>query len=105
MIYSGLLTIVRTKWKRQNQLRLDQLRQQTSGTGTHSLNNSLLKDFQSEQAASEAGAGAGAVAPLNYCPSSTLASLEVNGNPFLTTAAAAAAIFRNVSYVHHRCPI
>ncbi|EDW06004.2 uncharacterized protein Dmoj_GI16386, partial [Drosophila mojavensis] len=86
----------RTKWKRQNQLRLEQLRHQAT----------LEKDF----AVQENGGGNA----LGCCPSglsssfsaaAAAAAAAAAGNPcnFLTSAAAAA-IFRNVSYVHG-CPM
>ncbi|KAM8719619.1 hypothetical protein ACLKA7_005796 [Drosophila subpalustris] len=86
----------RTKWKRQNQLRLEQLRHQAT----------LEKDFVVN---GENGAGAGA---LGCCPSglsssfsAAAAAAAAASNPcnFLTSAAAAA-IFRNVGYVHG-CPM
>ncbi|XP_075228144.1 uncharacterized protein LOC142328323 [Lycorma delicatula] len=67
----------RTKWKRQNQLRLEQLRQQATAD----------KDMSEAAAAAAAAAGC--------CPSyQTQASAACS---FLSTAAA---IFRNVTYVH-----
>ncbi|XP_030244850.1 homeobox protein B-H1, partial [Drosophila navojoa] len=86
----------RTKWKRQNQLRLEQLRHQAT----------LEKDFVVQ----ENGGGNA----LGCCPSglsssfsaaAAAAAAAAAGNPcnFLTSAAAAA-IFRNVSYVHG-CPM
>ncbi|XP_034489568.1 homeobox protein B-H1 [Drosophila innubila] len=84
----------RTKWKRQNQLRLEQLRHQAT----------LEKDF----AVQENGAGGA----LGCCPSglsssfsAAAAAAAAASNPcnFLTSAAAAA-IFRNVGYVHG-CPM
>ncbi|EDV34553.2 uncharacterized protein Dana_GF21379 [Drosophila ananassae] len=85
----------RTKWKRQNQLRLEQLRHQAT----------LEKDFVVQ----EGGGGGGA---LGCCPtglsgtfSAAAAAAAAASNPcnFLTSAAAAA-IFRNVGYVHG-CPM
>ncbi|KAH8306550.1 hypothetical protein KR018_010662, partial [Drosophila ironensis] len=85
----------RTKWKRQNQLRLEQLRHQAT----------LEKDFVVQ----DGGGGGGA---LGCCPtglsgsfSAAAAAAAAAGNPcnFLTSAAAAA-IFRNVGYVHG-CPM
>ncbi|XP_030379793.1 homeobox protein B-H1 [Scaptodrosophila lebanonensis] len=85
----------RTKWKRQNQLRLEQLRHQAT----------LEKDF----AVQESGGGGGG---LGCCPSglpttfsAAAAAAAAASNPcnFLTSAAAAA-IFRNVGYVHG-CPM
>ncbi|XP_017137904.1 NK1 transcription factor-related protein 2 [Drosophila miranda] len=85
----------RTKWKRQNQLRLEQLRHQAT----------LEKDF----GVPEGGGGGGG---LGCCPtglsssfSAAAAAAAAASNPcnFLTSAAAAA-IFRNVSYVHG-CPM
>ncbi|XP_054273286.1 barH-like 2 homeobox protein [Macrosteles quadrilineatus] len=67
----------RTKWKRQNQLRLEQLRQQAS------VEKEILQ---------HGGADVSCCSP--YPPSSAACN-------FLTTAAA---IFRNVTYVHG-CPI
>ncbi|XP_017851471.1 homeobox protein B-H1 [Drosophila busckii] len=84
----------RTKWKRQNQLRLEQLRHQAT----------LEKDFVVQ----DAGAGGA----LGCCPSglqssfsAAAAAAAAANNPcnFLTSAAAAA-IFRNVGYVHG-CPM
>jgi BarH-like len=76
----------RTKWKRQNQLRLEQLRHQAN--------------MEKEMISSENGAPTSAGGP-QCCPTS-LAASSFTQNPcnFLTSAAAAAAIFRNVSYVH-----
>ncbi|KAH8265142.1 hypothetical protein KR044_002088 [Drosophila immigrans] len=85
----------RTKWKRQNQLRLEQLRHQAT----------LEKDFVVQ----ENGGGGGG---LGCCPSglsssfsAAAAAAAAASNPcnFLTSAAAAA-IFRNVGYVHG-CPM
>ncbi|XP_058054837.1 barH-like 2 homeobox protein [Anopheles bellator] len=94
----------RTKWKRQNQLRLEQLRHQAS----------LEKDIISaatgagiqHQQQSDSGVGTSA---LQCCPPQSALSVSsafVASNPcnFLTSAAAAAAIFRNVSYAHG-CPM
>lgn len=84
----------RTKWKRQNQLRLEQLRHQAT----------LEKDFVVQE---NGGGGA-----LGCCPSglsssfsAAAAAAAAASNPcnFLTSAAAAA-IFRNVGYVHG-CPM
>ncbi|KAH8368193.1 hypothetical protein KR084_008314, partial [Drosophila pseudotakahashii] len=84
----------RTKWKRQNQLRLEQLRHQAT----------MEKDFVVQD-----GGGAGG---LGCCPSglsssfsAAAAAAAAASNPcnFLTSAAAAA-IFRNVGYVHG-CPM
>ncbi|XP_037916947.1 homeobox protein ceh-1 isoform X2 [Hermetia illucens] len=75
----------RTKWKRQNQLRLEQLRHQAS--------------IEKELISSEHSAAQAAMA---CCPT-TLSSFSPNPCSFLTSAAAAA-IFRNVSYVHG-CPL
>ncbi|XP_053688745.1 barH-like 2 homeobox protein [Sabethes cyaneus] len=74
----------RTKWKRQNQLRLEQLRHQAS----------LEKELISSQEAP--------TNPIQCCPTS-LSSFTQNPCNFLTSAAAAA-IFRNVSYAHG-CPL
>ncbi|XP_058834986.1 barH-like 1 homeobox protein [Topomyia yanbarensis] len=74
----------RTKWKRQNQLRLEQLRHQAT----------LEKELINSQEPS--------ANPLQCCPTS-LASFTQNPCNFLTSAAAAA-IFRNVSYAHG-CPL
>ncbi|XP_031626135.1 barH-like 2 homeobox protein [Contarinia nasturtii] len=79
----------RTKWKRQNQLRLEQLRHQAtidkdilSSTGDHNTATSMA-----------------------CCPPTSLSSFSApNSCTFLTSAAAAAAIFRNVGYVHG-CPL
>ncbi|KAH8250508.1 hypothetical protein KR038_008558, partial [Drosophila bunnanda] len=87
----------RTKWKRQNQLRLEQLRHQAT----------LEKDFVVQD-----GGGGGGPGGLGCCPtglsssfSAAAAAAAAAGNPcnFLTSAAAAA-IFRNVGYVHG-CPM
>lgn len=79
----------RTKWKRQNQLRLEQLRHQAT------LEKELINGGHPEPSA--AGGG-----PIQCCPTTSLAS-QFSQNPcnFLTSAAAAA-IFRNVSY---GCPL
>ncbi|XP_037934761.1 barH-like 2 homeobox protein [Teleopsis dalmanni] len=74
----------RTKWKRQNQLRLEQLRHQAS----------LEKEFASENGTSNA---------LGCCPTGLSTFSPSNPCNFLTSAAAAA-IFRNVGYVHG-CPL
>ncbi|XP_055380530.1 barH-like 2 homeobox protein [Condylostylus longicornis] len=69
----------RTKWKRQNQLRLEQLRRHAS--------------VEKERANSEQHPSA----TLPYC-TAALSSYSSNSCTLLTTAAAAAAIFRNLSY-------
>ncbi|KAG4074423.1 hypothetical protein HA402_000402 [Bradysia odoriphaga] len=69
----------RTKWKRQNQLRLEQLRHQAN--------------IEKEMISNEHSASA-----LTCCPTS-ISSFSPNACSFLTSAAAAA-IFRNVNYVH-----
>ncbi|XP_019533851.3 barH-like 1 homeobox protein [Aedes albopictus] len=74
----------RTKWKRQNQLRLEQLRHQAT----------LEKELINNQ---EPTANS-----IQCCPTS-LSSFSQNPCNFLTSAAAAA-IFRNVSYAHG-CPL
>ncbi|XP_055629477.1 homeobox protein koza isoform X2 [Toxorhynchites rutilus septentrionalis] len=74
----------RTKWKRQNQLRLEQLRHQAT----------LEKELISSQESS--------ANPIQCCPTS-LASFSQNPCNFLSSATAAA-IFRNVSYAHG-CPL
>ncbi|EAT34920.1 AAEL012881-PA [Aedes aegypti] len=74
----------RTKWKRQNQLRLEQLRHQAT----------LEKELINNQ---EPTANS-----MQCCPTS-LSSFSQNPCNFLTSAAAAA-IFRNVSYAHG-CPL
>ncbi|XP_058177756.1 homeobox protein vab-15 [Anopheles ziemanni] len=99
----------RTKWKRQNQLRLEQLRHQAS----------LEKDLLSVAAAVNPGHHPGQNEPpvgsvavstnLQCCPTPSTLSVStafVPSNPcnFLTSAAAAAVIFRNVSYAHG-CPM
>ncbi|XP_058123855.1 homeobox protein GBX-1 [Anopheles coustani] len=81
----------RTKWKRQNQLRLEQLRHQAS----------LEKDLLIGSVAVSTN--------LQCCPTPSTLSVStafVPSNPcnFLTSAAAAAVIFRNVSYAHG-CPM
>lgn len=90
-----------TKWKRQNQLRLEQLRHQAT----------LEKDFGVQENGASAAAAA-AAAGLGCCPSglsssfsAAAAAAAAASNPcnFLTSAAAAA-IFRNVGYVHG-CPM
>ncbi|XP_068154723.1 NK1 transcription factor-related protein 2 [Drosophila tropicalis] len=85
----------RTKWKRQNQLRLEQLRHQAT----------LEKDFAVQD--SGAGGGLGGCCPpgLTNSFSAAAAAAAAASNPcnFLTSAAAAA-IFRNVGYVHG-CPL
>ncbi|XP_065092695.1 homeobox protein koza [Ochlerotatus camptorhynchus] len=74
----------RTKWKRQNQLRLEQLRHQAT----------MEKELINNQ---EPSANS-----IQCCPTS-LSSFTQNPCNFLTSAAAAA-IFRNVSYAHG-CPL
>ncbi|XP_017486895.1 PREDICTED: homeobox protein B-H2, partial [Rhagoletis zephyria] len=74
----------RTKWKRQNQLRLEQLRHQAT----------LEKEF--------VGDGTSGAA-LGCCPTGLSTFSSTNPCNFLTSAAAAA-IFRNVGYVHG-CPL
>ncbi|XP_062559808.1 barH-like 1 homeobox protein [Armigeres subalbatus] len=74
----------RTKWKRQNQLRLEQLRHQAT----------LEKELINNQEPSASS--------IQCCPTS-LSSFSQNPCNFLTSAAAAA-IFRNVSYAHG-CPL
>ncbi|XP_053951531.1 homeobox protein B-H2 [Anastrepha ludens] len=74
----------RTKWKRQNQLRLEQLRHQAT----------LEKEFVGD---GTSGTG------LGCCPTGLSTFSTTNPCNFLTSAAAAA-IFRNVSYVHG-CPL
>ncbi|XP_038112127.1 barH-like 2 homeobox protein [Culex quinquefasciatus] len=77
----------RTKWKRQNQLRLEQLRHQAT------LEKELINGHQEP---SSAGGG-----PIQCCPTSLASQFSQNPCNFLTSAAAAA-IFRNVSY---GCPL
>lgn len=98
---SLLLSRCSTKWKRQNQLRLEQLRHQAT----------LEKDFGVQENGASAAAAA-AAAGLGCCPSglsssfsAAAAAAAAASNPcnFLTSAAAAA-IFRNVGYVHG-CPM
>lgn len=74
----------------------------THQNGNHSIDNSLLNDFNGEMSPNEIGQGA----PLSFCPQSTFSSLEAGSSQctFLSTAAAAAAIFRNVNYMN-RCQI
>ncbi|KAI8117792.1 BarH-like 1 homeobox protein [Lucilia cuprina] len=74
----------RTKWKRQNQLRLEQLRHQAS----------MEKEYVAEN---------GSGNPLGCCPPGLTSFNATNPCNFLTSAAAAA-IFRNVGYVHG-CPL
>ncbi|XP_011194156.1 barH-like 2 homeobox protein [Zeugodacus cucurbitae] len=74
----------RTKWKRQNQLRLEQLRHQAT----------LEKEFVSDGASGTT---------LGCCPTGLSTFSSTNPCNFLTSAAAAA-IFRNVGYVHG-CPL
>ncbi|XP_075155316.1 homeobox protein MSX-1 [Haematobia irritans] len=73
----------RTKWKRQNQLRLEQLRHQAT--------------MEKEYAADGSGN------PLGCCPPGLSTFNTSNPCNFLTSAAAAA-LFRNVGYVHG-CPL
>ncbi|XP_023311434.1 homeobox protein engrailed-2-A [Anoplophora glabripennis] len=74
----------RTKWKRQNQLRLEQLRHQAS-VEKELLNGGALRK------------GAGEPSPC--CPPSSMARYGAQSPcSFLSTAAAA--IFHNVTYVH-----
>ncbi|XP_055595158.1 barH-like 2 homeobox protein [Uranotaenia lowii] len=79
----------RTKWKRQNQLRLEQLRHQAS------LEKELINS--QEQGSPPNG--------IQCCPTTGSLTASFSQNPcnFLTSAAAAA-IFRNVSYAHG-CPL
>uniref|UniRef100_A0A182JEI4 Homeobox domain-containing protein n=1 Tax=Anopheles atroparvus TaxID=41427 RepID=A0A182JEI4_ANOAO len=100
----------RTKWKRQNQLRLEQLRHQAS------LEKDLLSVAvatsvtpghrqQNDQPVGSTAGGPG----LQCCPTPSALSVSsafVPSNPcnFLSSAAAAAVIFRNVSYAHG-CPM
>lgn len=76
----------RTKWKRQNQLRLEQLRHQAS------VEKELMSAGTAMRVSNEAAAAAAAAAccPTRYATQSPCS--------FLTTAAAA--IFHNVTYVH-----
>ncbi|XP_060661702.1 LOW QUALITY PROTEIN: homeobox protein B-H1 [Drosophila nasuta] len=86
----------RTKWKRQNQLRLEQLRHQAT----------LEKDFVvQENGGAEAGGLGCCPSGLSSSFSAAAAAAAAASNPcnFLTSAAAAA-IFRNVGYVHG-CPM
>ncbi|SPP89471.1 NK1 transcription factor-related protein 2 [Drosophila guanche] len=86
----------RTKWKRQNQLRLEQLRHQAT----------LEKDFGVPEGGGGGGGGLGCCPTgLSSSFSAAAAAAAAASNPcnFLTSAAAAA-IFRNVSYVHG-CPM
>uniref|UniRef100_A0A336MIB9 CSON001660 protein n=1 Tax=Culicoides sonorensis TaxID=179676 RepID=A0A336MIB9_CULSO len=71
----------RTKWKRQNQLRLEQLRHQAS--------------LEKEYAATDGQSA------IQCCPTSNYGPNPCN---FLSSAAAAA-IFRNVTYVHGGCQL
>ncbi|XP_059223394.1 homeobox protein B-H2 [Stomoxys calcitrans] len=73
----------RTKWKRQNQLRLEQLRHQAT----------MEKEYVAD----------GSGNPLGCCPPGLSTFNTTNPCNFLTSAAAAA-LFRNVGYVHG-CPL
>ncbi|XP_030569100.1 homeobox protein B-H1 [Drosophila novamexicana] len=85
----------RTKWKRQNQLRLEQLRHQAT----------LEKDFVVQENAAGGALGCCPSGLSNSFSAAAAAAAAAAGNPcnFLTSAAAAA-IFRNVGYVHG-CPM
>ncbi|XP_055715488.1 homeobox protein ceh-1 [Phlebotomus papatasi] len=76
----------RTKWKRQNQLRLEQLRHQAS----------MEKDLIGSESQL-------AQPSISCCPTTSLSSFSQSPCNFLTSAAAAA-IFRNVGYVPG-CPL
>ncbi|XP_039500361.1 homeobox protein B-H1 [Drosophila santomea] len=84
----------RTKWKRQNQLRLEQLRHQAT----------MEKDFVVQDGGGASGLGC-CPSGLSSSFSAAAAAAAAASNPcnFLTSAAAAA-IFRNVGYVHG-CPM
>uniref|UniRef100_A0A182NQB7 Homeobox domain-containing protein n=1 Tax=Anopheles dirus TaxID=7168 RepID=A0A182NQB7_9DIPT len=96
----------RTKWKRQNQLRLEQLRHQASlEKNLISVTNAGgcgLTPRHHQQADSSTASAAPVARSGNQCcqtpPSLVVSSPFVSSNPcsFLTSAAAAAAIFRNV---------
>ncbi|XP_015608571.1 homeobox protein SAX-1 [Cephus cinctus] len=92
----------RTKWKRQNQLRLEQLRHQATvekellarGVGLHHASiDAYCPPYSQSQTASHPPAAAAPPAPAAPSSASTAA--------FLSTAAA---LFRNVTYVHG-CPL
>lgn len=83
----------RTKWKRQNQLRLEQLRHQSNMEKEMiSVNENTTKQLMSGSSATT----------LRCCQSPSSISALYSSNPFLTSAAAAV-IFRNVSYVQGGC--
>lgn len=100
-----------TKWKRQNQLRLEQLRHQATmdkeliPSIDHSSENKMnlfLGNFFFYCIFTIC-----LIAPvsLSCCPTTSLPSFSAsNSCTFLSSAAAAAAIFRNVSYAHG-CPL
>ncbi|KAJ8941595.1 hypothetical protein NQ318_012941, partial [Aromia moschata] len=74
----------RTKWKRQNQLRLEQLRHQAS------VEKELLSSGTLRKAGGE---------PPPCCPSTTIGRYGAQ-SPCSFFSSAAAAIFHNVTYVH-----
>uniref|UniRef100_A0A182QA92 Homeobox domain-containing protein n=1 Tax=Anopheles farauti TaxID=69004 RepID=A0A182QA92_9DIPT len=94
----------RTKWKRQNQLRLEQLRHQASLEKNliSVTNTASCGPRHHQQTDSSSSAAAPVTRSGNQCcqtPASLVVpSPFVSSNPcsFLTSAAAAAAIFRNV---------
>lgn len=120
----------RTKWKRQNQLRLEQLRHQASmdkemlSSNDHNSNTSFrlffktiifvlffpTLEFPLSMIFVNLFLCCQFTAPtpmtsMTCCPSTSLPSFSPSSScTFLTSAAAAAAIFRNVGYVHG-CPL
>lgn len=81
----NLFIYCRTKWKRQNQLRLEQLRHHSS------LDKELMNNSTTET-------GSPQNTSMSCCPTSFSTVTQSTCN-FLTSAAAAA-LFRNAGYVH-----
>ncbi|XP_053675800.1 barH-like 1 homeobox protein [Anopheles nili] len=103
----------RTKWKRQNQLRLEQLRHQATLEkdliNVASVTAGVLTPRhhqRPELTASTAPVTGTGIQCCQTSPALSVSSAFVSSNPcnFLTSAAAAAAIFRNVSYANG-CPM
>ncbi|XP_058802713.1 barH-like 2 homeobox protein isoform X2 [Phymastichus coffea] len=95
----------RTKWKRQNQLRLEQLRHQATvekellvrGVGLHHGGIEAYCPSAYGQPSQQQSAAAASASPPAPAPAAASASTAA----FLSTAAA---LFRNVTYVHG-CPL
>lgn len=103
----------RTKWKRQNQLRLEQLRHQASiekeliSASDHSSKILTLISHYSLRLTKICHFSpfiAVATSSLSCCPTSLASFSATNPCTSFLTSAAAAALFRNVSYVHG-CPL